>query len=210
MKLVIFGASGQTGSLLVSKALESGHQVTAYVRREGVSFPEHPNLSVIVGQLDDTLKLQEAIAGADACLSALGGNSLKKRSAEFTNGIANILSVIEQTGVRRFIYLSSIGAGDSRYYMGPLIRLIVVGILLRIPLADHTDNEKRIPKSTLDWTVVRPTGLTDGSQTSSYRHGADFIKMTGNPKISRTDVAGFMVSQLSDPMYVKKAAWIFG
>jgi putative NADH-flavin reductase len=210
MKLVVFGASGQTGRLLVQQALDRGHEVTAYVRKEGSFTDENPNLRVVVGELDNFTQLLEAITGADVCLSTLGGGSLSKRSSELTGGIENIVTVMEQTGVGRFIYLSSIGAGESRYFMGPLIRLFIVGILLRIPLADHTANEKHIHSGKLNWTFVRPVGLSNGEKTGKYRHGSEFMKLTGNSQISRADVAAFMLDQVTSETYIKKGAWLLG
>jgi putative NADH-flavin reductase len=148
------------------------------------------------------------MAGADACISLLGGRSLKKRSPEITGGIANIVNVMEQAGVKRLIYLSSIGAGDSRYYMGPLLRLFIVGILLRVPLADHTTNEKRIAGSTLQWTIVRPMGLSNGEKTGKIRHGSDFIKITGSGRLSRADVAAFILGQVVSETYINRKVWL--
>ena len=208
MKILIFGASGQTGRLLVEQALESGHEVTAYVRREGAFEAGRKGLTVVTGQLDDTAKLEQAITGADVCVSTLGGGSLTKRSPELTSGIDRIVSAMGHTGVKRIIYMSSIGAGDSRYYMGPLIRLFVVGILLRVPLADHTLNEKRIASSGLQWTIIRPAGLSNGPKTGKFRQGSEFTKMTGNSQISRADVAAFILEQAASRTYIDKAVWL--
>lgn len=209
MKLVIFGASGQTGRLLVEQALEKGHDVTAYVRREGAIALSHPKLRVIIGNLNDSVRLQEGIAGADACFSTLGGGSLTKRSPELTEGISLIVKQMELLGVGRFIYLSSIGAGESRFLMGPVLRFIIAGLFLRVPLADHTANEEYLAKSKLNWTIVRPGSLTTGVKTGKIRHGSDYIKLSGNPKISRADVAAFMLDQASSTLYGKKGVWLF-
>jgi putative NADH-flavin reductase len=209
MKLVIFGASGQTGRLLTEQALQEGHEVTAFVRREGAMTLDHPNLKVVTGHLNDTVKLKEAVAGADACFSTLGGNSLTKPSPWFNEGIDLIVRVMEQEGVNRFIYLSSIGAGESRLFMGPVMRFIICGLILRVPLAGHSTNEERLMKSRLQWTLVRPGSLTNGEKTGKLRQGSDFIKLSGNPKISRADVAAFMLGQASDKSYIKKGAWLF-
>jgi len=209
MKLVIFGASGQTGRLLTEQALDKGHFVTAYVRRNGAMTLNHPNLKVVTGSLTDTVKLTEAIKGADACFSTLGGNSLTKPSPWFTEAVDLIARVMEKEGVSRFIYLSSIGAGESRLLMGPVMRFLVCSILLRVPLAGHSANEERILRSNLKWTLVRPGSLTNGAKTGKSRHGSDFIKLSGNPKISRADVAAFMLGQASDKTYIKKGVWLF-
>ncbi len=210
MKIVVFGASGKTGTLITEQALAKGHQVTAYIRRAGSLLQQHPNLKVITGSLNDTGKLKEAISGADVCVSALGGGSLIKHSPEITAGIHTIVSLMEQEGVKRLIYLSSLGAGESRKIMRPLIRFFIADIMLRVPLADHTANEKRIAKSKLQWTLVRPAGLTNGPKTGRLKHGKSITILKGNPQISRSNVASFIIEQLSDTSYINTGVWIYG
>jgi putative NADH-flavin reductase len=124
-------------------------------------------------------------------------------------GIDRIVGALEKAGVSRFIYLSSIGAGESRLFMGPLMRFVIVGLMLRVPLADHTANEECLLKSKLKWTVVRPGSLTNGARLGQSKHGSDFIKLKGNPKISRADVASFMLDQAAGQKYINKGVWLF-
>jgi putative NADH-flavin reductase len=208
MEIVIFGANGKTGIELVQQGLDMGHRVTAYVRRENALNIEHPNLKQIVGNLSNIENLKGAIAGADACISALGGKSLTKHAAEIIHGIDQIVSIMEHEGVKRFIYLSSIGVGDSRYYLAQPGRFFVCDLLLRIPFADHKINELRIAKSNLQYTLIRPGGLTDGSVTGNLKHGSEKTKFKGNPKISRANVAAFMLDQLTDSSYINKGVWL--
>ena len=208
MKIVIFGATGKTGSLLVEQALAKGHQVTAYVRNPQSIKIENKNLKIVVGNLTETLKLKDALAGAEACFSTLGGNSLTKRSPELVLGIDNIVRVAEQEVVPKFIYLSSFGAGDSKKLMPAVMRFFVVDLMLRVPLADHNLNEQRIMSSKLHWTIVRPGGLNDKPLTGSFNHGTEKFKQ-GKTSISRADVAAFMLKQLEDSTYSKKAVWLF-
>jgi len=210
MKIVIFGASGKTGTILTKQALAAGHQVTAYIRRAGSISEQHPNLKVMLGNLNDKAKLNEAIAGADACISTLGGNSLTKHSPEILTGIDNIVTLMEQEGVKRFIYLSSLGAGESRFVMGLFIRFFIADIMLRVPLSDHTANEMRIAESKLKWTLVRPAGLTNGPMTGRLKHGSKNTVLKGTPQISRANVASFILSQLTDTTYVNKGVWVYG
>ncbi len=208
MKIVVFGASGKTGSLLVGQALKAGHEVIAYVRRPGSVTSESPKLKVIVGSLSDIVALKNAITGADACLSTLGGGSLTKSNPEVLEGISTIVDTMEEAAVQRFVYLSSIGTGESRYYMPQPIRFLIVNVMLRVPLADHNINEKRIAASKLKWTVVRPGGLTDGPLTDNLKHGSEKIKLTGNSGISRANVAAFMLAQLTDKTYLNNYVWL--
>jgi putative NADH-flavin reductase len=208
MKITIFGASGRTGQQLVQQALDKGYQVTAYVRRPDSLDLQHPNLKFIIGTLDDKEKLKESIAGADGCLSVLGGNSLTRHAVEIVTGIDRIVKILEESGVKRYIYLSSIGVGESRIYMPQPVRFLIADLMLRVPLADHNTNEKRIAASSLQWTVVRPGGLNDGPKTGNLKHGTEKITLKGNAYISRANVASFMLDQLSDSAYINKAVWL--
>jgi putative NADH-flavin reductase len=210
MKLVIFGANGKTGAILTEQALAKGHQVTAYVRSAGAMVQQHLNLNVVIGNLNDTGKIKEAIMGADACFSTLGGSSLTKHAPEIIAGIDYIVTLMEREGVKRLIYLSSMGAGESRNFMGPLIRFLIADIMLRVPLADHTANEQRLAKSKLQWTLVRPAGLTDGPKTGRLKHGSKKTVLKGMPQISRANVASFMLELLSNTSYINTAVWLYG
>jgi putative NADH-flavin reductase len=209
MKIVIFGANGKVGKLLVNQALDLGHQVTAYIRRANSLQIDNPNLKIITGNLNDSDKLHEAIIGANACISALGGASLTKHAPEIIAGIDHIVLLMEQERVNRFIYLSSGGAGESRYFIPQPFRFLVVDLLLRVPLADHNVNEQRLMKSSLNWTFVRPGSLTDGPQTGNIKHGCEKISMKGNPQISRANLAAFMLEQLTDNKYIGKGVWLY-
>ena len=209
MKVVIFGASGKTGTLLTEQALAKGQQVTAYARREGAIKQKHPNLKVITGNLNDAARLNSAIVGADACFSVLGGGSLTRHAPEIVQGIDRIVSIMEAAGVRRFVYLSSIGAGESRNFMGPVIRFFIADVILRVPLADHTANERRLSESKIQWTVVRPASLTDGPRTGNLQNGNEKTLLKGNKKISRANVASFMLEQLTDTTNLNKAVWLY-
>jgi len=209
MKVVIFGANGKTGILLVEQALAKGHQVVAYIRRPESILIDNPKLKIIIGNLNEPLKMKDAITGADACVSTLGGGSLTKHSIETMNGIKNIISIMEIAKVQRFIYLSSLGAGESRFLIPQPLRFILTRFFLRVPLADHNFNESNIIKSKLDWTLVRPGSLTDGQLTGDLKYGDDKTKMKGNSSISRANVASFILQQLTDSNYIKKAVWLY-
>jgi putative NADH-flavin reductase len=208
MKITVFGASGKTGSLLVDEALKSGHVVTAYVRKRESIKSDHPNLRVVEGYLNEKEKLKSVISGSDACISTLGGASLTKHSPEIIEGIDNIVSIMEEEKVMRFIYLSSFGTGDSHKYMPQPIRFLIADLMLRVPLADHNTNESRITRSQLLWTIVRPGGLTNGIKTGNLKHGYEMTKIKGSLSISRSNVAAFLLDQVTAKEYVKKNVWL--
>lgn len=208
MKIILFGASGKTGQIVLEDALALGYEVIAYVRTKASIQLVHPKLQVVEGQLNERDKLQSVVIGSDACISTLGGASLTKHSHEIMEGIATIVSIMEEANVKRFIYLSSYGAGDSRKSMPQPLRFLIADVMLRIPLADHTANENCIQKSTLAWTIIRPGGLTNGPITAQLKHGSDNAKLKGNPNISRSNVATFMLQQLTQSDYLNQSVWL--
>ena len=204
MNLLVFGATGGTGRELVKQALNQGHTVTGFSRHAKKLTDEFPNLRVIEGDVADRAAVEQAVQGQDAVLSALGASSLK-RSPTLVKGIENIVQAMEQHNVRRLGYQSSLGVGDSRKQVGFLIRYIVVPLVLRNAIADHEQKEGIIQQSNLDWVIVRPAGLTDDDHTGNYRHG-ETIDL--GDTISRADVADFMLKQVNDDAYLKKAPGI--
>lgn len=209
MKIVVFGANGKTGLNIVKQALEKGYTVVGFVRKPGSFTIDHPNLKIAVGNLDEKLKMADIISGADACISALGGNSLQKRAPEFTNGISNIVDIMEQEKVNRLIYISSIGAGESRYMIPQPMRFFITRFLLKVPLADHNTNEEKIRHSNLQWTIVRPASLMDGPIAKPIKSGTEIVKLKGNPLITRANVATFILNQLEEKTYENKNVWIY-
>ncbi len=208
MKIIVIGANGKTGSLVVQQALDKGFRVTAYIRRPGTLAIDHQNLKIVVGELNEIFKLKNALEGADACISTLGGTSLKEHSTEIIEGIDNIVMLMEELNIPRFIYLSSIGVGESRKMMPFLIRFFITKLLFQIPFADHLENEQRIMNSNIEWTIVRPGSLTEGNLTKKFRIGSDLIRLKGNLSISRANVAWFIVNELIVKNYTHTAVWL--
>lgn len=208
MKITIFGASGKTGSLLVQQALDQGHHVTAFIRKGGSILLENPKLKIIVGNLNETLKIRDAISGSDACISTLGGSSLRKHAPEIINGIERIIDTMEKENVRRFIYLSSIGAGESRFLIPQPMRFFIVNIMLCVPLADHNANEQNITSSKLNWTIIRPGALSDDPVTQNLRYGIEKKTLKGSNKVSRASVASFILQQINVETFIKKSVWL--
>jgi uncharacterized protein YbjT (DUF2867 family) len=200
MNILIFGANGKTGRELIKQALEQEYTVTAFVRDAAKLELEHAQLKVVVGQVTDVTDVEQAVQGQDAVLSTLGSRSLKKNPA-LTAGIRNIVQAMKTQGIGQLVYQSSLGVGDSRQRIGFVFRYLIIPLVLRNAIADHTEKERMIQQSGLDWVIVRPAGLTDGPRTGKYQHG-ELIQF--GARISRADVADFMLKQLTDNTYLQK------
>jgi putative NADH-flavin reductase len=199
MKLVIFGATGSIGHQLVVQALEQGHTVTAFARDPAKLEIEHANLTGVQGDALDSASVEKAVDGQDAVLCALGAGAKGTTRSE---GTRNIVRAMEKAGVSRFICLSTLGVGNSRANLSFFWKHIMFGLLLRQAYADHVSQEDLVKESRLDWTIVRPAGFADGDRTGVYRHGFPGTDTTIKGKISRADVADFMLKQLTDRTYL--------
>jgi putative NADH-flavin reductase len=120
------------------------------------------------------------------------------------DGTRNIVRAMEKAGVRRLICQSSMGIGDSRANLGLLTKYLIVPVFLRHAFADHERQEAVVKESALDWTIVRPPHLTDGPHTGAYRHGFPATDTGIEGKISRADVADFMLKLLTDNAYLQR------
>ncbi len=201
MKLLIFESTGSIGRLLIKQALEQGRSVTAFTRDATKVDIKHNNLQVTRGDVMDPALVERAIQGHEVVLCSLGAG---RKGTVRSEGTRNIISAMEKVGVRRLICQSTLGVGDSRGNLNVFWKYIIFGLLLRPAYADHGSQEDYVRKSRLDWTIVRPGAFTDGERTGKYRHGFPSTDKTTKLKISRADVADFMLKQLTDDTYLHK------
>ncbi len=193
MQIVVFGASRGVGFQVVQQALEQGHCVTAFARSP--SFPDHPNLKVAQGDVFDLDAVSRAVQGRDAVVIALGAGSQLGDQTR-SQGTAHVVRAMQLHGVRRVVAVSSFGVGDSR--KGLIAN--AAWLFLRAALEEHQRQEKTLMESGLDWTIARPTGLTNDPKTGIYKTGK-----SGRGRISRADVADFILKVLADSGYIGKA-----
>jgi uncharacterized protein YbjT (DUF2867 family) len=205
-KLLLLGATGLTGGHLLTQALEHGHEVTALVRDPDKLPAEHAQVRVLTGSSTDPLVVDAATEGQDAVLCALGSRSPRAlvSSDLMSASMRAIVPAMERHAVRRLVLLSALGVGDSARHAPPVFR-IAFATLLRQVGKDKAAAEGQLRASELDWTVVYPPSLTDGPPTGDYRSG-EVLDLKGVPKISRADVAAFMLAQIGDTTYSRKAA----
>jgi putative NADH-flavin reductase len=206
MKVLVLGATGGMGQLVVAQALEQSHTVSVLVRHPE-RLQNTKEIRVMAGNvLADPQKLAEALLGQDVVISALGvGNSLKSRGL-VSHTAPLLVSAMARQRIRRLIFVSAYGVGSTRRYV-PLFPRILTGLLLSDIYADKQAGENFIFQSDLDWTIVYPVTLTNGPRTTRYQVGEHLV-LRGFPKISRADVAHFLVSQIGDTQYSRKGVLI--
>ena len=208
MHIVIFGATGATGRCLVEQALDQGYDVTAFARNPAVMPTQHVRLSIVRGDVFHPATVQEAVANQDAVLCTIGGHdrlrvALSGHPREpglCTIGTRNILEAMKTLGVSRLICLSAWGIGDSKGRVPFIFKNVIFPLLMKEEYEDKETQEQLIRQSNLDWTIVRPSRLTNGPRTGNYRMQA-ILEFSWQSRISRADVAGCMLKQLTDQTF---------
>ena len=207
-RLLIVGATGGTGRQLVTQALQRGFWVTALVRNPSKLGMEHQCLTVVQGDVLDAASLDAALRGQEAVLSALGHKRFFYPTSILSEGTRNILRAMETHGVRRFVSMSSLGIGDTAGRMGLYYTFFVIPLILPFYFWDKTRQERTIAGSGSDWTIVRPGALTNGSKRGRVRHGDHVGNFIWTVRVSRADVAHFMIDQLGSNTYLRTAVGI--
>jgi putative NADH-flavin reductase len=208
MNLLIFGSTGKTGLQLISQGLEQGHAITAFARSPNKLSTFAGRVKIVQGDVQDTIGVETAVRGQDVVLSALGVLKLSANTI-LSDGTKNIVAAMEKHGPKRFICMSSLGVGDSEGELGWAYNLIALPLFLRTVFADKLVQERAISESRLDWIIVRPAGLTNDARTGAYRVGAQNPRHIRMPKISRADVADFMLKNLTSTEYLRKTISLF-
>lgn len=206
MKILILGSTGGTGQQIVKQSLEQNFEVTAIARAPSKLSLSSEKLTVIQGDVLDKNVLIKALEGKDAVLSALGvGKSLKSNDL-ISNVVSILIPAMNATNVKRLIFISAFGVGET-FIQADFIQKIIYKLFFKDVYLDKSKADDQIRKSTLEWTLVYPVLLTDGPGTGKYKVG-EKLHMKGIPKISRTDLAEFMLRQLTDNTFLKKSTLI--
>lgn len=216
-KIVIFGATGRTGSLIVNQALAQGHMVTAYMRtpsklaRAGVQAG-HSRLRLLQGDMNDPEKVAEAIAGQDVVLCSLNitSSGASEKSPDSLNLMAqNLIAGMQAHHVERIVSL--VGSGVK----SPLDPVTLASTLLQgikqilghSRLKDFQSYSDLLQNSDLAWTLVRPQRLNDSKRRGSYRTGFSLPGL--NINVARADVADFMLKLATEGGYERQAPRIY-
>jgi len=201
MKIIVFGATGQTGRRLVQQALFNGDTVRAFGRNVFTAdLPDDEHLERIQGALFDEGEVFKAIRGCDAVLSVIGGG-IDSSDKTRTLGMKNIIKQMKKAGIKRIIALGGLGVlnADENSLLidqeGYPEEYKAVG-------KEHQKAWEMLKESGLDWTFVCAPNLVDAGPTGSFTTAADYPPAQNNYRINTGDLALFMLNELKKNEYV--------
>ncbi len=202
MKVIVFGSTGTIGKHLIEQSLEKGHQVTAFCRDASkLAQFAHPLLKTVQGDVFNPTDVHAAVKGQEVVIIALGSGK-SRNSVVRSEGTRNVLAAMKTNGVERLICQSTLGAGESNGNLNFFWKHIMFGWFLKQVFLDHELQERYVRNSGLNWTIVRPGSFTNGERTTRYLHGFGPGDKSVKLKISRADVAHFILNQVGDLRYL--------
>ncbi|MBS1753455.1 MAG: SDR family oxidoreductase [Ferruginibacter sp.] len=202
MKLIVFGATGMVGKMIVQQALYMGHHVKAFGRNVYTTdYLQTDNLELVKGALFSEAEVFDAIQGCDAVLSAIGGAADGTDKAR-TLGMKNIIKQMQKLPVKRIVAIGGMGVLnasenslliDEKDYPK---QYIPVG-------KEHQKAYELLKESSLNWTFVCPPDIINAGPTGNFTTAADYPPVPNNYKINAGDLAMFMLNELKKNEYIK-------
>ncbi|QNI37035.1 NAD(P)-dependent oxidoreductase [Edaphobacter albus] len=211
MRVTIFGANGATGRLLTEYALKEGHVVTALIRNPD-AFKFWETVRVVQGSVFELPTVKETLEEAEAVFSALGAHSPLRNENVLPRAVPVIVQAMQEMGVRRIIALGSAGALPDSLDKQPawrrwFVENVVYTLFLKWPVQEQRVQYQLLSRSGLDWTMVMPPMLTNGTAKGRIRVDGDALP-AGSSHISRADVAQFMLRELGKGEWIQRGVYI--
>jgi len=209
MNVLVFGATGPTGSLVLERALVAGHTVTGFTRHAASLEGRHQRLRPHAGDVLDPDAVLRAVEGHDAVISVFGVPYDPLHAIEaYSTGTRNIVQAMREHAVQRYVGVTSGGTstapqpGSSAFF-----EWFIKPVFGRTTYADQRRQEEIVMRSSLRWTIARPTRLVDAAATRSYRVEPGYV-VPGEHATVRADLAEFLVRALADPRLEHQAVAI--
>ncbi len=204
MKVLVLGATGKTGSLVVERAVAKGHAVTVLVR-DAEKLHQRDKVRVLIGDATEPEDVVKAMDGNDAVIDTIGGTTPYKDTTLERTAAHNVVEAMKTKGARRLVVISMMGLGDSREQAPFWYEHLLMPTFLRGSTKDKAALEQEVNASGLDFVIARPPILKDdrakGAVTVLDKEG------TGH-EITRADLANFLVDQLDDDQYLGRAVTV--
>ena len=216
-RVLVIGASGGTGRVVVEQLLSNGHDVTAFVRRTESIQTKSRRLKIVKGDAMIAKDVARAVEGQDTIIVTLGINenplrvrllgskntSLNIRSA----GTRNVVQAMKKHGVSRLIVQSTFGTGQTQHLLRLFERLLFK-ILLAPQIEDTEKQETIVKESGLDWVIAQPVHLTGGENSELPTTSTKGLIQKW--KVSRRSVARFLSEAIRTGRYLHQSVALSG
>lgn len=212
MQILILGATGRTGRFLVEEAVKRGYAINVLLRDKSKLNVNSNSITVFRGIPTDINALLPAMQGCEAILSTLNISRtsdfpwapLRTPKDFLSTGMENIIKAANQFQIKRIIITTAWGVGETKKEVPFWFRLLIDKSNIAYPYRDHELQEELLNNSSLNWTTIRPVGLTNALNKKEV-----LVSFNNSPRprliISRQNVARFMLNVLKNDLYIKQS-----
>lgn len=207
MRFVLLGASGGVGRRLLAHGVERGHAIRAQTRDAARLADAPAGVEVVAAEPTDAAALRRLVAGQQAAVIALG-TAPGRRTTLFSDTTAKLIAAMQAEGVARLVAITGVGAGETRGHGGFVYDWLIYPLFTRPFYEDKDRQERLIRQSTLDWVVVRPAPFKAEAGSMPFEAVTEVTPRTRLTRVTRDEVATFVLDQLTDDRYLRKAVFI--
>lgn len=203
MKITIFGASGSVGQYLIDEAVKRGHKVIAVSRDHNRISKQNSNVTAMSVDYTNFNSIEQTLIGSDAVIISLGDFNVAQPTEA-------ILKAMKRQNVKRVELLTGFGTSSiSRRKLNLVMQVTMqlVRLLTRPGFLSKEKQDQLTRNSGLDFTIIQPPTLTSASPTGNYRHG-DYKGKSIFGKISRADLAEFIINNLENKRYINESVFV--
>ena len=208
MKVAILGGSGTVGQFLIRGVSGAGYQIRVLTRSPNTIKTIDGCMEIIQGDAQEIASIRSLIQGCDAVLNALGQRRERKSEAPiFSTATGHVLTVMKELGVQRYILVRGFSVdapGDHKDLRTRLLSWLVRRVI-HDQWADWQKELDLLLRSEVEWTLIRLPIVVDEPSLGPFR--VDLATPPGR-KISGYDLANFVVTQITDSTYVRKAPFV--
>jgi putative NADH-flavin reductase len=207
MKFLLLGASGGVGRCILAQGLERGHLIRAQTRDAARLAGQPAGIEVVAADPTDAAALRALVTGQQAVVIALG-TAPGRRTSLFSDVTRKLIAAMAAEGVKRLVAITGVGAGETRGHGGFLYDRLIYPLFTRPFYEDKDRQERLIRDSPLDWVVVRPAPFKATPGSAPFQALTEIRPDTVLRRITRDEVAAFVLDQLADDRYLRRPVFI--
>ncbi len=209
MKIMLLGATGRTGIQIIEEAIKRGHKISAIARN-----PEklkNYNIEIIKGSPYEYETVEKALDGCEAVINTLNVSrrsdnpwaKLRSPTDMISRSALNTVKAMEKKGIKRFVALSTIGAGRSWSTSPGILKFIVSISNLKFAFKDHGKQEEILENSSTDYTICRAPMLSDEINSTGAIATPEGEK-PANKVLSRNSAAEFFLKIIENNEHIRE------
>lgn len=206
-KIAVIGGTGKSGSYLVKALIRQGFTIQLLLRNPAKFHHENSQVEIVPGNVNDYAAMLRLLKGCDAVISTLGLGVPASEPSIFTTSTSHLLEAMAETGVSRYIVTTGLNVDTPFDKKGAKSQMATEWMKATYPVSTQNkqDEYEMLSKSTADWTLVR---LPMIEQTDEVGEVKVSLEDCFGDKISATNLANFLIAQLTDTTYIRKAPFI--